>query len=113
MDPAQAYGNTAVGADTADIKRQKKNMAAASGKGLRKEASATISIEWTHGPKAQPEIRAHMGHMEAWLRYADRHGEAKKEQIHRAWTKTVTRIKKKEHKERASHRKCDLQCRHA
>ena len=65
------YGGTAVGVDEATIKKQKQNMAAALGKGLRKGASATIAIELAWGQKAQPGIRAHLGHIEAWLRYFD------------------------------------------
>ena len=83
--PAQVYGGTAVGVDESIIKRQKQNMAAASGKGLRKGASATIAIEWAWGQKAQPDIRAHLGHIEAWLKYYDDHKEDEMPRIRRAW----------------------------
>jgi hypothetical protein len=85
VDPSQVYGGTAVGVDEAIIKKQKQNMAAASGKGLRKGASATIAIEWAWGQKAQPDVRAHMGHIEAWLRFYDEHKGEDMERIRKAW----------------------------
>ena len=60
-------------------------MAAASGKGLRKGASATIAIEWAWGQKAQPDIRAHLGHIEAWLKYYDEHKGDEMPRIRKAW----------------------------
>ena len=91
VDPAQVYGGTAVGVDETIIKKQKQNMAAASGKGLRKGASATLAIEWAWGQKAQPDIRAHMGHIEAWLRYFGKYREAKGDRIERVWRRTYNR----------------------
>ena len=46
-DPAQVYGVSAVGADQKIIKKQKQNLAIATGCGLRNGASATIPIKWT------------------------------------------------------------------
>ena len=45
VDPAQSYGNIAVGADDQTIYRQTQNMAIGAGKGLRKGASTIIAIE--------------------------------------------------------------------
>ena len=91
VETAQVYGGTAVGVDEAIIKKQKQNMAAASGKGLRKGASATIAIEWAWGQKAQPDVRAHMGHIEAWLRYFDEHKGEDIERIKQAWKTAYNR----------------------
>ena len=74
-----------MGVDEAIIKGQKQNLAAASGKGLRKGASATIAIEWAWGQKTQPDIRAHMGHVEAWLRYYDSHKDEEMPRLRKAW----------------------------
>ena len=54
--------------DLLDIKRQEKNLSIATGKGLRKGAFATISIEWTYGNEVQPDVKVHLTHIEAWLR---------------------------------------------
>ena len=83
--PAGTYGNTAIGASKTELKKQKQNMAAASGKGLRKGASATIAIEMTYGREAQPDIIAHMGHIETWLRYYDTHAMKATYLVSNAW----------------------------
>ena len=58
---AHSYGSTANGASEKEIKAMERNMAIASGRGLRKGASATLAIEWIYGRLAQPDITAHMG----------------------------------------------------
>ena len=92
VDKAQTYGASAVGADEKDIKKQKQNMAISFGRGTRKGASATMAIQWTWGTEGQPEVRAHMAHIEAWLRYLDNYMVGKKELIDRAWNKVKDRI---------------------
>ena len=62
------------------------------GRGLRKVAPATIAIEWAYGTEAQPDIRAHRSHNEAWLRYWDMYNNEKRERIGRAQEKTFRRI---------------------
>ena len=113
VEPSQSYGGTAVGADESIIKKQKQNLAAASGRGLRKGASATIAIEWTWGKTAQPDVRAHVGHIEAWLRYYDEHKDENLDRIRRAWKKHTVGQQEQRSKGRRSPAQCDLQCPHA
>ena len=55
--PTSTYGSSAVGADEGDIKRQKRNLAIASGKVLNAGTSNTPAIELTYGSDAQPDIK--------------------------------------------------------
>ena len=68
VKPVHGYGASAVGVGESNIKSQKRNLAVATGKGLTKGTSSTIAIAWTYGKEAQPDIRAHMDHVEVWLR---------------------------------------------
>ena len=70
--PTSMYGSSAVGADKGNIKRQKRNLAVATGKGLSAGTSNTFAIEMAYGSEAQPDIRAHIDHVEAWLKYYDK-----------------------------------------
>ena len=55
-------------------------------------------MEWACGTEAQPDIRPHMSHVEAWLRYWDTYKNEKRERIGRAWKKTLRRIEDVERK---------------
>ena len=49
------------------------------------------------GNEAQPDIRAHMDHEEAWLRYYDKYKDAgKKKQMEAAWCKALARIERRQ-----------------
>lgn len=61
---AVQYGRT-----KATSKDRKRNLVVATGKGLSAGTSNTLAIEMTYGSDAQPDIKAHMSHIEAWLRY--------------------------------------------
>ena len=95
--PTTTYGSSAVGADEKNIKRQKRNLAVATGKGLSVGASNTLAIELTYGNEAQPDIRAHMSHIEAWLRYYDKYRtcESKRILMEAAWCKALAKIEEK------------------
>ena len=51
-----------------------------------------MAIQWTWGTEGQPEGRAHMAHIEAWLRYYDKYRVGKKDPIDRAWKRVKGRI---------------------
>ena len=85
VDPAQVYGVSAAGVDRKIITKQKQNLAIATGRRLRKGAAATIAVAWSYGTEAQPDIRAHMSHIDAWLIYWDANKVDKGERIGRAW----------------------------
>ena len=51
LQPAQTYGNSAIGASPSITSRQKSNMANASGV-MCKGTSRTLAIQWTFGPDA-------------------------------------------------------------
>lgn len=71
-------------------KGRKWNLAVASGKGLSAGASNTLAIEMVNGSEAQRDVRAHMEHVEAWLRYYDKYKDAnKKELMEAAWCKSL------------------------
>ena len=74
-----------------NIKSQKRNLAVATGKGLSVGTSNTLAIEMTYGSEAQPDIKAHMNHIDAWLRYYDKHrtSESKRIQMEAAWCKAL------------------------
>ena len=95
--PTSTYGSNAVGADEGNIKRQKRNLAVATGKGLSAGTSNTLAIEMTYGSDTQPDIRVYMSHVEAWLRYYDKYrgSESKKQLMEAAWCKALARIEKK------------------
>ena len=95
--PTTTYGSSAVGADEKNIKNQKRNLAVATGKGLSVGASNTLAIEMTYGNEAQPDIRAHMSHIEAWLRYYDKYRtcESKRILMEAAWCKALAKIEGK------------------
>ena len=83
-----------MGADESNIKKQKRNLAVATGKGLAQGTSYTIAIAWTYGKEAQPDIRAHMDHVEAWLRYYDKYRDSDKEgAMQEAWFKAAAKTK--------------------
>ena len=81
----------------ATSKDRKRNLAVATGQGLSAGTSNTLAIEMTYGSEAQPDIRAHMDHVEAWLRYYDKYkdSESKKQLMEAAWCKPLARIEKK------------------
>ena len=56
-----------------------------------------MAIEMTYGSEAQPDIRAHMSHIEAWLRYYDKHrtSESKRVLMEAAWCKALAKIEGK------------------
>ena len=81
MHPSQAYGNSAIGASPSITSKQKSNLATASGI-MGKGSSRTLTIQWTFGPDAQPDINNPMEVIEAWLRFVD-----SEEIPHRALTK--------------------------
>ena len=70
MDPSQAYGNSAIGAPPAITKKQKSNLAMASG-AMGKGSSRTIAIQWTVGADALPDVSNPMSVIYAWPRFAD------------------------------------------
>ena len=84
----------AVGADEGNIKRQTRNLAIASGRGLNAGTSNTLAIELTYGSDAQPDIKAHMNHIEAWLRYYDKYNgsDSKRVLMEAAWCKALAKI---------------------
>ena len=47
----------------------------------------------TYGRGAQPDIIAHMGHIETWLRYYDTHAKKSMYLVNTAWERTAKRIK--------------------
>ena len=51
----------------------------------------------TYGSEAQPDIKAHMSHIEAWLRYYDKYrtNESKRILMEAAWCKALARIDRK------------------
>ena len=69
----------------------------ASGKGFSAGTSNILAIEMTYGSEAQPDIRVHMEHVEAWLRYYDKYkdSESKKQLMEAAWCKALARIEKR------------------
>ena len=80
----------------ATSKDRKRNLAVASGKGLSVGTSNRLAIAMTYGSEAQPDIRAHMDHVEAWLRYYDKYkdSESKKQLMEAAWCKALASIEK-------------------
>ena len=92
--PTTTYGSSAVGADENNIKNQKRNLAIATGKGLSAGTSSTLAIDMTYGSEAQPDIKAHMNHVEAWLRYYDKYrtNEHKRTLMEAAWCKALATI---------------------
>ena len=66
--PTSNYGSSAVGVDEGNIKKQKTNLAVASGKGPSAGASNAFAIEMVYESDAQPDVRAHMEHVGALLR---------------------------------------------
>lgn len=95
--PTSTYGSSAVGADEGNIKRQKRNLAIATAKGLSAGTSSALTIEMTYGSEAQPDIKAHMSHIEAWLMYYDKYrtNESKRILMEAAWCKALARIDRK------------------
>ena len=88
-----------MGADESNIKKQKRNLAVATGKGFAEGTSSTIAIAWTYGRDAQPDIRTHMDHIEAWLRYYDKYRSTEKESaMQEAWFKAAAKTKGAERK---------------
>ena len=68
----------------------------ACGKGLSAGTSNTLAIEVVYGSDAQPDVRAHMEHVEAWLRYYDKDKDtSKKKLMESAWCKALAKIEKK------------------
>ena len=55
-------------------------------------------MEWIYGTKMQPEVRAHMGQIEAWLRYWDHHKGTRAEEIAKACDSAVERVGQAQHK---------------
>ena len=93
VKPAGNYGISVAGADEDNIKRQKRNLAIATGRGRRTDTSNTIVVELTYGNDAQSGVRAHMGHIEAWLRYYDNYKNTSKAGMRgAAWCKALARI---------------------
>ena len=77
------------------ISRDRKGtVAIATGQGLSAGTSNTLAIEMTYGSDAQPDIKAHMKHIEAWLRYYDKYNsnESKRQLMEAAWCKALARI---------------------
>ena len=76
-------------------KGRKRNLAVTSGKGLGADTSNTLAIEMVYGSEAQPYVRAHMEHVEAWLRYYDKHKDTnKREHVEAAWCKALANIER-------------------
>ena len=94
--PTRMYGSSVVGVDHANIRRQKSNLAVASGKGLSAGTSNTLAIEMVYGSEAQPDIRAHMEHVEAWLRDYDKYKDAnEKARMEAARCKALAKIERR------------------
>ena len=51
----------------------------------------------TYGSDAQPDIKAHVSHIEAWLMYYDKYNsnDSKRQLMEAAWCKALARIESK------------------